>query len=232
MAISPLIVSFFFLPYSCYISNIWVFFFAFLTPIFLILMFNMVILLLVIWTSIKVQVNRRKIMPNKKGFVLKDNIKTLVSFVGVSLLFGMTWLFAIFTFGSTNVSIAYAMQFLFATFNILQGFFIFLFFVLLSADARQEWQQLLCCKKMKYQRNIANNTLPSKNSESRFSTIFRKSAILERNVGKYFNLREMTRFTTATVLEKNEKESFPGSLESMAEPSHAETPPNIPSDQH
>ena len=56
-------------------------------------------------------------------------------------LFGLTWLFGAFTVtGTSNV-----FQTLFAIFNSLQGFFIFLFFCVFGREGRELWLQVLCC---------------------------------------------------------------------------------------
>ena len=73
-----------------------------------------------------------------------EAIKLLLSSFGIICLFGLTWVFAVFTFTSHNSNISFALQFVFSFFNVFQGFGIFLFFVVLSSDARDEWRRLLC----------------------------------------------------------------------------------------
>ena len=73
-----------------------------------------------------------------------EAVKLLLSSVGIMCLFGLTWVFAVFTFSSSNADVYFALQFLFAFFNAFQGFYIFLFFVVLSSDAREAWRGLLC----------------------------------------------------------------------------------------
>ena len=72
-----------------------------------------------------------------------EAVKLLLSSVGIMCLFGLTWLFAVFTFTSDNSDVSFALQFVFSFFNAFQGFGIFLFFVVLSSDARDEWRGLL-----------------------------------------------------------------------------------------
>uniref|UniRef100_A0A1X7U3A4 G-protein coupled receptors family 2 profile 2 domain-containing protein n=1 Tax=Amphimedon queenslandica TaxID=400682 RepID=A0A1X7U3A4_AMPQE len=67
----------------------------------------------------------------------------LISYFGVLILFGLTWLFGVFMF-STEPNISFIIQFFFAFFNTFQGFFIFFFFVVLSSDSRNAWKFLLC----------------------------------------------------------------------------------------
>ena len=71
--------------------------------------------------------------------------RLLISIVGVMSLFGLTWLFGAFTVvGATLV-----FQVLFAIFNSLQGFFIFLFYCVFSRDARELWKETLSCGRYK-----------------------------------------------------------------------------------
>ena len=72
-------------------------------------------------------------------------IRLLISITGVMFLFGLTWLFAALTVSSASL----VFQILFALFNSLQGFFIFLFFCVFSSDARESWKQMLYCDRYK-----------------------------------------------------------------------------------
>ena len=130
--------------YSCFISNKGVFFGAFLVPIFLVLIFNFIIYVVVLRKLIKHVLDRNKRKSNKYTMTTTEAVKLLLSSVGIMCLFGITWLFAVFTFTSSNADVYFALQFLFAFFNAFQGFYIFLFFVVLSSDAREAWKGLLC----------------------------------------------------------------------------------------
>ena len=69
-----------------------------------------------------------------------------IRMASVMSLFGLTWLFGALTvtgFGSAAASTAF--QILFVLLNAFQGFFIFLFFCVLSKDARESWLELLSC---------------------------------------------------------------------------------------
>ena len=72
-------------------------------------------------------------------------IRLLISVTGVMFLFGLTWLFAALTVSAASL----VFQILFALFNSLQGFFIFLFFCVFSSDARESWKQVLSCGQYK-----------------------------------------------------------------------------------
>ena len=120
------------------------FFGAFLAPIFLVLVFNFVIYILVIRILIKLILDRNKRKSNKYSMTKKEAVKLLLSSIGIICLFGLTWVLGVFTFTSHNAEFSFTLQFVFAFFNAFQGFYIFLFFVILSSDARKEWRRLLC----------------------------------------------------------------------------------------
>ena len=68
-------------------------------------------------------------------------IRIMISIMGLMALFGLTWIFAAFTVNAASI----AFQFLFAIFNSLQGFFIFLFFCVFGREGRELWLKVLCC---------------------------------------------------------------------------------------
>ena len=115
---------------------------AFLLPIFIILIFNVIIYVLAIRVVILHTIRKNKRM-NKSPLTTSDAIKMLISYFGILILFGLTWLFAVFTF-ITEPNISFIIQFFFAFFNTFQGFFIFFFFIVLSSDSRNAWKSLLC----------------------------------------------------------------------------------------
>ena len=119
-----------------------VFLTTFLVPVFLILIFNLVMYILILRVLI-LHTLRKKQRQGKSTMSPSEVIKMLLSFTGIMLLFGLTWIFGVFTFIS-EPGVSYAFQFLFAFFNAFQGFFIFVFFVVLSSDSRAAWKSLLC----------------------------------------------------------------------------------------
>ena len=113
-----------------------VFFSAFLGPFFAILLFNTIIFVIVMSVLAK-QIHKKfagKGQANQKTAVIRLTISTM----GLMALFGLTWTFGILTV----CEISTAFQFLFAIFNSLQGFFIFLFFCVFG---KKFWLQVLCC---------------------------------------------------------------------------------------
>ena len=128
-------------PSSCFISNAALFFGAFLGPIFVVLLFNLVIFAMVIRVLIKH--SRKKIRRINQQLDRKAAIKLLVSIVGVSSLFGLTWLFGALTVtGLADPISSTVFQVFFVILNAFQGFFIFLFFCVFSGDARESWLKI------------------------------------------------------------------------------------------
>ena len=115
---------------------------AFLLPVFIILIFNVIIYVIIIRVLILHTIRKNQRM-NKSPLTTSDAMRMILSYSGILILFGLTWLSAVFTF-ITEPSTSFIVQFFFAFFNAFQGFFIFFFFVILSSDARDAWKSLLC----------------------------------------------------------------------------------------
>ena len=117
---------------------------AFLIPIFLILLFNLVVFVIIIIVVIKHNLKKNKRLG--KSMTTKSAIKMLIPLTGVMLLFGLTWIFGVFTFIS-EPGVSYTVQFFFVFFNAFQGLFIFLFFVVFSSESRDAWKAFFCREK-------------------------------------------------------------------------------------
>lgn len=124
-----------FFLHSCFINDPIVFFVTFLAPIFALILFNIVIFIL----SVRVLVTHT--MKKKKS--AKATIKTMISIVGIMVMFGLTWLFGALTVREAST----AFQYLFVIFNGFQGFFFFIFNCLISKDGREFWTYVItsCC---------------------------------------------------------------------------------------
>ena len=121
---------------------------AFLGPIFAILLFNVVIYVLVIGVIIKH--TRNKLDHTEEQTNMKTIFRLLIGIAKLLFIFGLTWLFGALTvtgFGDARASTAF--QVLFVICNAFQGFFIFLFFCVLSKDGRESWLVLLSCSRYK-----------------------------------------------------------------------------------
>ncbi|GFS00568.1 adhesion G-protein coupled receptor G2 [Elysia marginata] len=70
-----------------------------------------------------------------------STVQRLRGAIGIVILLGLTWIFAIFAIGEASVVFYY----LFAIFNSLQGLFIFIFYCVLKKDAMSAWKRVLPC---------------------------------------------------------------------------------------
>ena len=119
--------------YSCFVGHAGVFFGAFLAPILLVLVFNTVIFAITLYILIKTM--RGGGDNGKDDMSCKSSLRLFLSVVGLTGLFGLTWIFGAFTVSDASL----AFQFLFAICNSLQGLFIFLFFCVFGKNGRELW---------------------------------------------------------------------------------------------
>ena len=113
------------------------FFGAFLTPILIVLLFNLVMMVAVV--TVYVRHIRNTMERTKEQMKWKTAFRLLFSITGIMSLFGLTWIFGALTISDASLPF----QILFVVFNGFQGFFIFLFLCVFSTDARQLWKELL-----------------------------------------------------------------------------------------
>ncbi|CAO2624139.1 Adhesion G-protein coupled receptor G2 [Lemmus lemmus] len=112
-----------------------------------------VIFLLNISMFIVVLVQLCRIKRKKQlGAQRKTSIQDLRSIAGLTFLLGITWGFAFFAWGPVNVIFMY----LFAIFNTLQGFFIFIFYCAAKENVRKQWRRYVCCGKLRLAENSGN----------------------------------------------------------------------------
>ncbi|KAL5497151.1 hypothetical protein EMCRGX_G013575 [Ephydatia muelleri] len=118
----------------CFISNVTVFFAAFLGPILLILAFNAVIFIVVIAVLIKHVIKR------SSGHSKKTHpIQLMANIISVIILFGLTWIFGALTI----MRAATTFQIVFTLLNSFQGFLIFIIFCVLKKEIRSSWTQII-----------------------------------------------------------------------------------------
>ncbi|XP_077001196.1 adhesion G-protein coupled receptor G2 isoform X2 [Tamandua tetradactyla] len=109
-----------------------------------------VIFLLNVSMFIVVLVQLCRIKKKKQlGAQRKTSIQDLRSIAGLTFLLGITWGFAFFAWGPVNAAFMY----LFALFNTLQGFFIFIFYCAAKENVRKQWRRYLCCGKFRLAEN-------------------------------------------------------------------------------
>ena len=115
------------------------------------MLFNAVIFIsvIVILTRHHIKRHKQQMKNSKTKLPPKDACKLIISLTGIMSLLGLTWILALFTFVgvSHNHDAAFGLQWLFVFFNSLQGFFLFVFFVILSSDARNLWLGVVCRKR-------------------------------------------------------------------------------------
>ena len=124
----------------CFLSHPGVFWGAFLAPVLLIMVFNLVLFIWVI--VVIVQHIRRKTVQTKNKLGPRKVIEIIIRLSGVMFLFGLTWLFAILTVVSVR-GLRETFQIFFTVFNSFQGAFIFLFFCIFNQEARDSWRNVI-----------------------------------------------------------------------------------------
>ena len=159
------------------------FFGAVLSPILLIILFNAVVSCIVTIISVRHARSRhkqRKIslsllnVQSKLAIPPGEVCKLVCSLSGVNVLLGLTWILSLLTLVGTGDSVeaAFVVRFFFVLLNSFQGFFIFLFFIVLSNDARTPWLKRICpCLKI-----VDHSTKQSRLYSSRLSADSRKSS--------------------------------------------------------
>ena len=128
---------------------------------------NLVIFFVVIGVLVKHSRKNIKRLERKKK--VKATFRTLLSILAVMTPFGLTWFFAAFTVSKASV----AFQFLFTITNTFQGFFIFLFFCVLSKDTRTLWWKELTCGRYQPKKEKRRRTGTLYTTVSRGSTLNR-----------------------------------------------------------
>ncbi|XP_062377382.1 adhesion G-protein coupled receptor G4 isoform X2 [Sardina pilchardus] len=106
------------------------------------------VLNLAMFVVVMVQLNRVK-RQNPQNNQHRSRVHDLRSVAGLTFLLGLTWGFAFFAWGPVNLAFMY----LFAIFNSLQGFFIFIFHCALKDNVRRQWRTYLCCGSLRLAEN-------------------------------------------------------------------------------
>ncbi|XP_074528512.1 adhesion G-protein coupled receptor G2 [Halichoeres trimaculatus] len=127
----------------CWIKNDIAFYVAVVAYFCAIFLFNLVMFIVVL-----VQLCRIK-KQNPHNSNHRTTLQDVRSVVGITILLGLTWGFAFFAWGPVNLAFMY----LFAIFNSLHGFFIFVFHCAVKETVRRQWRTYLCCGKMRLAEN-------------------------------------------------------------------------------
>lgn len=118
----------------CWLRNP-AFYVAFVGPVGLILLVNCIAFALVI-RQLSNMASSKLNKTDRNG-----TMQRLRGAIGIVILLGLTWIFAIFAIGKASTVFYY----LFAIFNSLQGLFIFIFYCVLKKDAISAWKRVLPC---------------------------------------------------------------------------------------
>lgn len=111
-------------------------------PVFAMLLINSVLFVVVV--VILIRHTRNTMARRQEAMSNKTALRLMASIVSILFLFGLSWSFAALTF-TVQQHIRLTAQILFAVFNSLQGFFLFIFFCVLNVEARESWKELLSC---------------------------------------------------------------------------------------
>uniref|UniRef100_A0A3B4B5E9 G-protein coupled receptors family 2 profile 2 domain-containing protein n=1 Tax=Periophthalmus magnuspinnatus TaxID=409849 RepID=A0A3B4B5E9_9GOBI len=137
------LIPLFSLLHSCWIKNDVAFYVAVVAYYLVIFLFNIIMFVVVL-----VQLCRIK-RQNPQNLQHRNTLQDIRSVLGITILLGLTWGFAFFAWGELNLPFMY----LFAIFNSLQGFFIFVFHCAVKENVRRQWRTYLCCGSMRLAEN-------------------------------------------------------------------------------
>ncbi|XP_036381403.1 mucin-5AC-like isoform X2 [Megalops cyprinoides] len=115
---------------------------------------------------VMVQLYRIK-QQNPHNVQQRSGLQDLRSVAGLTVLLGLTWGFAFFAWGPVNLPFMY----LFAIFNSLQGFFIFIFHCAIKENVRKQWRTYLCCGKLRLPENTEWSRTATQNRTKKLSAI-------------------------------------------------------------
>ena len=161
---------------------------------------------------------------------LRGNIRLATSLFAVMILFGLTWILGAFTISEASLTF----QILFAVFNSLQGFFIFVFYCVLSPEVRQLWLQAIRCGQRAQRRSsyssgsrkgYSDSTLPrSMGKQTSVSTLTSRLGSL--STGQYAPAEiELAKKSSSTVISNDYVMQVPAEKEKNLLP-HISSPPS------
>ncbi|MED6271295.1 hypothetical protein CHARACLAT_018804 [Characodon lateralis] len=105
---------------------------------------------LVVFIAVMVQLSRIKKQNPHNQSPNRSTMTDMRSIVGLVLLLGLTWGFALFTWGAIRLPSLY----LFTILNSLLGLFVFVFHCAVKENVRRMWRTYLCCGNMRLPENL------------------------------------------------------------------------------
>ncbi|XP_059394607.1 adhesion G-protein coupled receptor G6-like [Carassius carassius] len=127
----------------CWIKNDIVFYVAVVAYFCLVFLLNFTMFIVVLIQLCRIKRQNPHNVQNRSGW------QEMRSVAGLTVLLGLTWGFAFFAWGPVNLAFMY----LFAIFNTLQGFFIFVFHCAMKENVRRQWRTYLCCGTLRLAEN-------------------------------------------------------------------------------
>ncbi len=105
----------------------------------MVIVFNFVIFFCILVVLSKHTKKKYKRAVNPRRLVLRF----VINIFGIVSLYGFTWLSAFFVATQEETANS-AFQVIFTVLNSLQGFFLFIFFCVISKDSRDAWKEIVC----------------------------------------------------------------------------------------
>ncbi|XP_017269619.1 adhesion G-protein coupled receptor G4 isoform X2 [Kryptolebias marmoratus] len=124
-------------------------------------------LCLVVFIVVMVQLNRIKKQNPHNQSPKRGLITDMRSIIGLVVLLGLTWGFALFAWGDLYLPFVY----LFSIFNSLHGFFVFIFHCAVKENVRRQWRTYLCCGKLRLAENSDWSRMATQNKTSSAATV-------------------------------------------------------------
>ncbi|KAK5600036.1 hypothetical protein CRENBAI_011016 [Crenichthys baileyi] len=116
---------------------------------------------LVVFIAVMVQLSRIKKQNPHNQSPNRSTMTDMRSIVGLVLLLGLTWGFALFTWGAIRLPSLY----LFTIFNSLLGLFVFVFHCAVKENVRRMWRTYLCCGNMRLPENLEWSRTATQNNK-------------------------------------------------------------------
>ena len=148
------------------------------------MLFNVVMFVFIAVVLIR-HVRRKSSKKVESGSNHKVIFRTSLSIFGLMCLFGLTWLFAVFTFSAPGLR--EAAQVLFTVFNSLQGAFIFIFTCVLSSDAREGWKSVFAHRRKSDRINLSHYSSYKAGTSSTGTTTLRSGLLFANTLLRVYN---------------------------------------------
>ena len=155
-------------PISSCRAQSWPFYFGLIVPFGLIYIFNFAVFIIIISSMIRRTNLQKNIANGDKHKKLKENFWITV---GLTILFGVSWVFGMLATAGLPDYIRIPFDIVFTVLASLQGVFVFLFYCVRSPECRQLWKNWILCRFTKKSQLRTSTTVSQPtNSTSNTST--------------------------------------------------------------